>query len=178
MLEAGTFKIDGKLVSFPNGVRGNEDLPFAMQFWMAYVARDLLQLGIFFRAATIMLQVPDGAQCRFVLDAETEENHALEWVCGADRNTLFNVLADCLRRLGASTLMKQVPGGKDYERAALSDGWKEFLDGQSKIKHGLQNVIGEILDELIVRPGMEEIDAVPQPKWWQTWRERIRDAPI
>ncbi len=179
MLESPTFKIDGRLVAFFTDVRSAEDLPAALQFWMAYLARDLLRLGVFFRAAALMQQLPGGARYRYVIHddvddkAPPEEDDPREWVRGAGRETVLNVLAECLRRLGAASVMKQVPGGKDYEREELSAEWKEYLDRQAKIKHGLLNVIGECLDELIVRPGLDEIDAEPEPTWWQRWWARM-----
>ncbi len=30
-------------------------------------------------------------------------------------------------------------------------------------------VVAECPDELIVRPGMAEIDVAPRPTWWQKW---------
>ena len=50
MLDDAQFKIDGKKKEFYFDVCAAQDLPATMQFWMAYVARDLLQLGAFFRA--------------------------------------------------------------------------------------------------------------------------------
>ena len=45
-------------------VRRTEDLPGMFQFWLAYVARDLLRLGVFFRAAAIMAQLPGAGAYR------------------------------------------------------------------------------------------------------------------
>lgn len=179
MLESPTFKIDGKLVAFFTDVRSVENLPATLQFWMAYLARDLLRLGVFFRAAALMQQLPGGARYRSVVyddlddNAPNEDEDPRRWVRHADRCTTFNVLGECLRRLGAAGVMKQIPGGKDYEREELSAEWKEYLDRQAKIKCGLLNVIAECLDELIVRPGMAEIDAEPYPTWWQRWWSRM-----
>ena len=71
-----------------------------------------------------------------------------------------------------------MPGGKDYEPEELSEEWTNFLDGWSRIEFGLLNIVGEILDELIVRPGMAEIDVAPRPTWWQEWWDRINDYQI
>jgi len=179
MLESPTFKIDGNLVAFFTAVRSSEDLPSVLQFWMAYVARDLLRLGVFFRAAALMQQLPGGACYRPVPyddnddNAPDEDEDPWQWVGRADRDTAFNVLAECLRRLGAAGVMNQIPGGKDYQREELSAEWKEYLDRHGKIKHGLLNVIAQCLDELVVQPGMEEIDAEPCPTWWQRWWSRM-----
>ena len=42
MLDDAQFKIDGKMKEFHFDVWAAQDLPATMQFWMAYVARDLL----------------------------------------------------------------------------------------------------------------------------------------
>lgn len=55
----------------------------------------------------------------------------------------------------------------------LPEDWTKFLDDQSRFEFGLLNTVAEILDELIVRPGLEEIDVVPEPTWWQKWWDRI-----
>ena len=83
------------------------------------------------------------------------------------------MLADCLRRLGAAKVLRQVPGAKEYEREKLSAEWKKYLRRQAATKHGLLNVVAECLDELIVRPGMEEIDVEPRPSWGQEWWSRL-----
>ena len=160
-------------------VRSTEDLPTVLQFWMAHVARDLLRLGIYFQAAALMCQIPGGARYRRIFHDDVDDNLPKSdedpwyWVRRVNRNTAFNVLAECLRRLGAAGVMKQVPAGKDYEPIELSAEWKDYLDRRAELKHGLLNVIAECLDELIVRPGMEEIDAEPYPTWWQRWWARM-----
>ena len=179
MLESPTFNIDGRLEDFYPEVRSSPDLPVALQFWMAYMARDLLRLGVFFRASAIMCQVPGAGRYRLAHYDDNddqlpdEDQNPQRWVRGADRDVVFNVLADCLRRLGAAKVLKQVPGAKEYEREKLSAEWKKYLRRQAATKHGLLNVVAECLDELIVRPGMEEIDVEPRPSWWQEWWSRL-----
>ena len=179
MLEPPNFQIDGKPESFFPDVRSSENLPVAIQFWTAYVARDLLQLGVFFRALAIMLQVPGAARYKEMLyddldpDLGDDEEDPARWVGGADRDTVFSVLGECLRRLEVEGLIDQVPGAADYEREELSGEWKEYLDRQGATELGLLNVVGECLDELIVRPGMAEIDDEPRPTWWQQWWARL-----
>ena len=175
MLQSPTFETDGELECFFPDVRTTNDLPGALQFWMASVARDLLQLGVFFRAAAIMLQMPGAGRYKVVHyddlneDLGDDEEDPRCWVGGADRVTVFNVLAECLRRLEAEDLMEQVPGAADHKRGELPDEWTEYLDEQAKTEHGLLNVVAECLDDLIVTPGMVEIDAKPQATWWQQW---------
>ncbi len=175
MLEWTTLQIDGKLRSFYPELRNSDDLPVALQFWAAYVAHDLLQLGVLFRAAALMLQVPGSGQYEVQLydDNDEELPDADEdprcWVGEVERDVVLTVLAECLRRLGAADLMEQVPGAADYKREELSDEWKKYLGRQAATEHGLLNVVAECLDELIVRPGMAEIEAEPRPSWWQKW---------
>ena len=179
MLESTTLKIDGKLESFYPEVRSSDDLPVALQFWAAYVARDLLQLGVLVRAAGIMLQVPGAGRYEVELfdDANDElgdqDEDPQSWVAGAERDTVFTVLAECLGRLGAADLMEQVPGAADYEREELSAKWKKYLGRRAETKHGLLNVVAECLDELMVRRGLGEIDAEPRPSWWQKWWSKM-----
>ena len=175
MLQSDGFKINGEMVSSFPDVRSSKNLPLTLQFWTAYVARDLLQLGVFFRAAAIMCQVPGADRYEYVLyddndeDLPDEDENPQRWVGRADYNTAFNVLAECLRRTGAEDLVEQVPGAGGYTQKKLSDEWKEYLDRQAATENGLLNVVAECLDELIVRPGMEEIDDSSRPTWWQKW---------
>ncbi len=126
-----------------------------------------------------MLQVPGAGRYEVMLyddlnpDLGDEEEDPAHWVGDADRDTVFNVLGECLRRLEVEDLIGQVPGAADYEREELSDEWKEYLDRQGATEQGLLNVVAECLDELIVRPGMAEIDDKPQATWWQQWWARL-----
>ena len=175
MLEPLCFKIDGEPQDFSPDLRSSENLPVIIQFWTAYVARDLLQLGVFFRAASIMLQVPGAGRYKAINyddqdpDLDDEEENPLRWVGDADQGTVYQVLAECLRRLEVEDLIEQVPGAADYERKELSGEWKEYLDRQAATEHGLLNVVAECLDELIVGPGMAEIDDKSRATWWQQW---------
>ncbi len=180
MLERTTIKIDGKQYRFGTDLRNCKDLPLTLQFWMAYMARDMLQLGVFFRAAGIMLQLPGAAQYEFV-DYDVLSDDPGSRMSPADKSTVFNILAECLRRLGgagAEALIEQVPGAADYQRVELSDEWKKYLDRQATIEHGLLNVVAACLDRLLVRPGMFQIDRAPvkrkepNPTWWERlWAE-------
>ncbi len=175
MLESPTFQIDGKPESFFLDVRCSKNLPVTLQFWMASITRDLLQLGVFFRAAAIMLQVPGAARYKYVIyddndpESPDEDEDPGWWVGEADWGTTFSVLAECLRRLEAEHLMEQVPGAAKYAREELSTEWKEYLDRRAATENGLLSVVAECLDELMVQPGMAEIDEKPQATWWQQW---------
>ncbi len=179
MLEPPNFEIDGEPESFFPEVRSSRNLPITLQFWTAYVARDLLQLAVFFRAVAIMLQVPGADRYEVLLyddvnpDRGDEKEDPAHWVGDADRDTVLNVLGECLRRLEAEGLIEQVPGATNFEREELSAEWRAYLDRQAATEHGLLNVVAECLDELIVRPGMAEIDDKPQATWWQQWWARL-----
>ena len=150
-------------------VSGSEPLTMAFQFWMAEVARDMLRLGVYFRAVAIMLQIPGAAEYQWVEDEGENENETPNLIAGSGQNTLRNVLAECLERLGAKPLMEQVAGA-DYEAEELSDEWRAVLDKREKVKNGLLTVVAECLDKLVVRPGMEEIGQADEPHWWQRFR--------
>ncbi|MBW8017602.1 MAG: hypothetical protein FVQ82_15595 [Planctomycetes bacterium] len=179
MLESHAYHRDGREGRFFTQVRETEDLPSVLQFWMAHAARDLLRLGVFFRAAALMCQIPGGSRYRYIAhddhddDLPDDDEDPRHWIGRADRDTAFSVLADCLRRLGAAGVMKEVPGGEDYEQVELSPEWKEYLDRRAERKCGLLNVIAECLDELVVGPEMAEIDVEPYPTWWQRWWSRM-----
>ena len=179
MLETDSIQVDGKPHEFYSEVRDTQDMLMAMQFWTARFARDLLQFGVFLRAAAIMLQVTGGPRFKYVTkNPDDDENNITDQIRGEDPEMLVHVLANCLERLKASPkIMEQVPGGEDYEREKLSEEWTAFLDSQAKVEFGLVNVVVEILDELIVRPETKAIDVVPAPTWWQVWWERIGAVP-
>ena len=170
-LRRTSLKIDGKSYRFCPDLLSSEDLTVAFQFWTAHMARDLLQLGAFFRAGAIMLQVPGAGRYQFISHNQDDGDDPVAWVEPADRVTLFNVLAECLRRLGAEVLMEQVPGGADYRQEELSDEWKQYLDRRAAVEQGLLNVVAACLEALIQMPGMAELNAEPHPTWWQKlWR--------
>lgn len=172
MLQRGTIKDGDKLLSLCTDVRGSDRLPMVFQMWMAELARDLLRLGVYFHAAGIMLQMPGAGEYEWVADHDLDDR-THEHVSESGEDELLDVLAECLKRLGApAELLRQVPGGADRERQDVSEEWKQFLDERGVVKNGLLNVVGECLDELVVRPGMDEIDEQPAPRWWDRWRPR------
>ena len=174
MLHSETFEIDGKPESFHPEVRHGHDINLAIQFWTAYFARHLIRFGAFLRGTAIMLQIPGGLRYEFVLKDGNEDEIA-DWIANEDGPTLLDLLADCLKRLKApSTILKEMPGGKSYQPDELTEEWADFLDRYEKEKDGLQNVVAEIIDEMIVRPEMKAIDNIPQTMWWQEWWRRIR----
>ena len=170
MLQRGTIKEGGRLILLSPQVRSSELLPQVFEMWMAELARDLHRLGVYFRAVGIMLQIPNIRDYEWTEDQEFE-NQAGDRVAETDAEALLDVLAECLQRLGApAELLLQAPGGAEHRRRDVSEEWKQYLDVREKVQHGLQNIVSEILDELIVRPGMAEIDEKSLPHWWDRWR--------
>ncbi|MGD8454018.1 MAG: hypothetical protein PVJ57_19565 [Phycisphaerae bacterium] len=158
-----------------------EDLPSMVQFWVAHVARDLLRLGVYFRAATLFQQVPGGPRYRTIIydvagpDGLDHEDHPYFWVKNANRKTVLDVLAECLRRLGAAGFMKRVPGGENHTPEELPDKWVAYVERHAAVKHGLLSLVGACLDELIVEAELAEIDDAPRAMWWQKWWARMND---
>ena len=146
-------------------VSGTAPLPLRFQFWMAEIARDMLRLGIYFRAVGIMLQIPGAGEYESIGD----ENETWDLIQTSDRDVVVNALSECLDRLGAAELIKQVSGGASVGKQ-LPRAWKELLDRRQKVKNGLLNVAADCLDELVVKPGMAEIAEAGKQPWWERWR--------
>lgn len=174
MLDYVEFRMGKGFWRFDLNVRGTYPLARALDFWMAELARDHLRLGLCFRALAIMLQVPGAAGYEWLGDDDDEFGNAT-WhrLRDCDQNTLLNVLADCLARLGADELLKQVPGAEAYQPDPVSKRWKKWLDKREALESGLLNVIAECLDRLIVRPGLAEITRPAETPWWQRWWSRM-----
>ena len=145
-------------------VSGSEPLAMVFQFWMGEAARDLLRLGVYFRAVGIMLQIPGAATYEYPSD----EPDTLGLIEKTRPNMLLNVLVECLDRLGVKELMEQVPA-PDYYEEQLPEAWKTMLDEREKIGNGLLQVVAECLDELVVGRGMTEIVEADEPRWWHRW---------
>ena len=175
------FEAGGRSYQFTANVRGTYPVEQAFEFWMAYVARDLLRLGVFFRAQAIMIQIPGAKDycflCHDDLDVKLPpgDDDPYELLNEADRGTVLSVLIECLRRLDAVAVLEQIPEAKRIHPKKLSAKWCEYLDREAKYECGLQNVVAECLDELIVRPGFVEIDCGPLPMWWQERWAKIRE---
>lgn len=158
---------------FPaTNVRFIEDIPYMFQAWMAHLAREQLRLGVFFRAAAIMAQVPGASE----YEAITYNNHDNDVpdneYCPHDRlfhvepDIIYSILAECLERLKVGHLIHEVPVSLDrYKQLPIE--WIQFLDAQEDYEHAYQNVIAECLNMLIVKPGMTEINNQAQTTWWQ-----------
>ena len=157
---------------------GSERLPMVFQFWMAELSRELLRLGVYFRAVGIMLQIPGGADYEWVADEQVEgdeydENKTGLWdlIDGSSRDTVFNVLAECLHRLRSPDVMAWLPEA-EFVSEELSPEWKELLDKREPVQNGLLSVVGECLDALLIRPGRKAIEQGGKLPWWEEWRAR------
>ncbi len=137
-------------------------------------------LAGFLQAAAIMLQLPGGADYECDEDEDECEDKldeaARDLIWQADQDTLLSILAECFERLGAAeTLMRQVPGGLDYERCKLPVEFRLTLAGQDR--NGVLNVVAECLDQLLVIPELDEegkgfYDCPEPPRrrrrsWWR-----------
>jgi hypothetical protein len=137
-------------------------------------------LAGYFQAAAIMLQLPGGADYECVEDDDENEGQVDEaaWtlIWQADRDMLLSILAECFERLGADeTLMRQVPGGTDFQRCVLPVEFRLTLAEQDR--NGVLNVVAECLDRLLVIPELDEEERSfydnPEPprrrrrSWWR-----------
>ena len=139
------------------------------QFWMAELARDLLRLGVYFRAAGLMLQIPGGADYQWP-GQERHKDPGDEFTRDDQSEIVLDVLATCLERLDASHLLEQVPGGAEYQPSELCGEQAVYVERMAHEENGLLSVVARCLDELVVRPGMAEVDAMTTAPWWLRWR--------
>ena len=153
-------------------IRFIEDIPATLQAWMAHLAREMLRLGVFFQAATVMAQVPGAGKYEFLLYDDDErsvpdlEYDPADRMADLDRDTVYTILAECLKRLEAEHLLEKIPvTARRLDR--LSAEWEEFIDIQENFEHAYQNVIAECLNTLVIIPGMEEINRQGKTTWWQ-----------
>ena len=144
-------------------------LPETFQLWLAELARDLLRLGVYFRAAGFMLCVPGGAGYRWP-GYERFKDPGDEFTHHCQKEIIFDLLAACLERLGAEDLFGRIPGAAEYEPCELCPAQAAFVERKAHEENGLLSVVARCLDELIVQPGMKEIDAMAATPWWQHWR--------
>ena len=161
------FREGDKLYNLYMDVRASLPPHKMFQFWMAEVARDMLRLGVYFHAMGVMLQVPGAVDC----DWYGDEGEISDLLSESTPDTVMDVLAACLDSVGAPHLMKQIPGWTSHRRADLPDVWQEFIDKMLKVEHGVLNVIAACLDELMVGPGMAEINQDCEKRWWHRWQQ-------
>ena len=160
---------------FPaTNVRLMPDISTVLQTWTAHLARELLRLGVFFDAAGIMARVPGPERYKpIAYDDDSDmvpdvEYDPAERLADVDHDTVYTILAECLKRVGAEYLLEDIfVTAKRLDR--LPDEWKTFLDAQDDYNHAYQNVIAECLNVLLIVPGMAEIDAQTQTTWWQAY---------
>lgn len=135
-------------------VRRSDRLVRALRLWVAQTVSDSRRLAVYFEAVAIMLQVSGGAGYEYV-----EASDGLQDLRRYDRATVLNVLALALKRLDASKLMEQVPGGVEHERRKLSADLAGMIAARDHA--GLLNVVAECLDYLIVRPRFSSAEGGP-----------------
>jgi hypothetical protein len=183
VLEAQYFEGSGESQGFMGTVRTTENPAVALQFWMAYMARGLLRLGVYSRALGIRSQIPGAANYRYLFHSDDDDtppdaDDPDEWIRGTDPGTVLGVLAECLRRLGADPdILKQITEVKHLRPKKLTAKWRKYLDREAKYECGLLNVASECIDELVLQPGWEEIDCGSESTtWWQDYWAKIEDS--
>ena len=157
------FRDGDEIYSLHLGVRASFPLTSIFKFWMAEVARDMLRLGVYFDALTVMMQVPGAAGYGWYSD---NENKIDDLIRESDRETVMDGLAACLDKVGAIHLMKQIPGWFADGRDQPPEPWRQLIQELAEEKHGLLNLIATCLDDLLVDPGMAEIDRAVEVPWW------------
>lgn len=173
---------DGKKLQGLNLYVGrSESSPMIFKFWAAELARDVLRLGVFFHAAGVFLQIPGAAEFEWVSDEDFEEEQNIDSATmfgQANRNTLLAVLANCLERLGVQSLIEQVAPDACFCHE-LSAEWTFLIERRAKIDDGLLSLVADCLDQLLVTPGMHEIEKADEPYWWHRYRVSLRkfDCP-
>jgi len=151
-------------------LRNSSRLPLVFEWWMAELARDHLRLGVYFRAVAIMLQLPGAAGFERV---DSEDDEIRRQVGGSDAEELLNVLAEALARLDVADVLRQVPGGTTLTPEPPGHAWKVLLEKWEGLENGLLNIIAACLDELIIKPGLVEIDEADELRWWQRWHVEV-----
>ena len=140
-------------------------------------------LAGYFQAASILLQLPGGADYVCV-EPEDDDEHDLGWdlIDWSDLDGLLSVLAACFERLEAEAdLIRQLPGGKDFRPRALPMDLRLWLAEQDD--NGVLNLVAECLDRLLVIPRLGEqerrlYECHGEPRrrrWWRwawPWRRR------
>ncbi|MCG8405566.1 MAG: hypothetical protein MI923_10255 [Phycisphaerales bacterium] len=162
-------------------IRFIENIPATMQAWMAHLAREMLRLGVFFQAATVMAQVPGAHDYKYIMYNDDDDDvpdavyGTLDRLSRQSPDLIYTILVECLKRLEAEHVVKTLPiVGRRCIR--LSAEWVTFLDAQEVHWHAYENVVAECLSMLIVKPGMEEINRQGKTTWWQQcWAMEARE---
>ena len=144
------------------------------QAWTAELARDVLRLGLYFHAVGVFLQIPGATEFKQMSNRSLEEEEGFgrpRMLGRANRNTLLGVLANCLQRLEAESLMEQLAPGELF-CPDLPEEWTRLIERRAEIENGLLSLVAECLDSLIMSPGMKEIDQADELYWWHRFRMR------
>lgn len=149
-------------------VRYTDRLPDVFRKRMEQLGKIQRWMGGYFRAVGIMLQIPGGAEYRYIEDESDDELWDLIW--DPDAASTLNVLAAALARLDAEELLAQVPGGDGFKRRTLPVEARVHLAERDRM--ALLRVAATCLDRLLVVPnidgepelcGLVPVDE-PQPK--------------
>ncbi len=127
-------------------VRYTDGLPDVFGKRMEQLGKIQRWLGGYFRAVGIMLQIPGGAEYRYIEDERDDELWDLIW--HADAASTLNVLAAALERLDAGELLGQVPGGDRFKRRTLPVEARVHLAERDRMS--LLRVAATCLDRLLV----------------------------
>jgi hypothetical protein len=150
------------MMNVGGSVRRTAPLARVLDLWRVQSFQEHACNNVYFQALTIMLQLPDSARYEYVKAPD-----ALEDLTGFERGTVLDLLAATLDRLDAPELFEQVRGREPQRRRALPDRLAEQLADRDR--NGLLNVVAECLDELIVRPGIDAIEAITSASAWPPW---------
>ena len=136
-------------------VRYTDGLPNVFRLRMEQLGKIQRWMGGYFRAVGIMLQIPGGAEYRWIEDERDDELWDLIWK--PDAASALNVLAAALARLDAEELLGQVPGGDGFKPRTLPVETRVHLAERDRMS--LLRVAATCLDRLLVVP---TIDGLPE----------------
>jgi hypothetical protein len=161
MLEPVNWSEDGRPLQAGSRVRYSDRPGAVFSVRMRQLEAVHRWLAGFFQATSIMLQLPGGADYAYVQDEDGDvgavDEAAWDLIRQADHDTLLSILAECFERLRADDgplLLRQVPGGTDFERCVLPVEFRLTLAAQDR--NGLLSVVAECLDRLLVIPVLPE----------------------
>ena len=134
-------------------LRFSGHLPLAVRLHREEMERDLQRTRAFFRALTIMLQVPGGS--RYIYQETPDRMDAV--IAESDAGTVRAIVKACLDRLGCRELIQCVPDCRAGNGCELPVTLAVMVQRRERV--GLLNVLAECLDELLVRPVWRELSS-------------------
>jgi hypothetical protein len=131
-------------------IRWTDHLPAVFALRMKQLETIHHWLTAYFQAAGFMLQIPGGAEYRYVEhDSDAE---LWDFVWNEDTAVTLNLLTAALQRLDAAHLLRQIPGGEDFTHLPLPVNIQVAL--AERDRNGLLNVVADGLDRLLVGPNI------------------------